>query len=145
MTADATVSTGLSFDNRVTSSDVIQFSLPASNVPVGTTEADAIYSPTTFYAIPGDTGLTHFVVKVSYEYKGEKVYDVRVPIELPNAGLEPGKYYKYIINLTSTGNGTDDPDEANDEDDDIDIVDNPIVVTVNVTDYENGDTKIITI
>lgn len=144
-TADATVSTNLSFSNRVTSSDVIQFSLPASNVPVGTTEAQAIYSPTTFYAIPGDTDLTNFVVKVSYEYKGQKVYDVRVPIALPTAGLEPGKYYKYIINITSTGNGTNDPNEADPEKGDIDIVDNPIKVIVNVTDYENGDTKIITI
>ena len=145
MTADATVSTDLSFDNRVTSSDVIQFSLPTSNVPVGTTEADAIYSPTTFYAIPGDTDLTHFVVKISYEYKGEKVYDVRVPIELPAAGLEAGKYYKYIINITSTGNGTNDPSEADPDKGEIDIVKNPIVVTVNVTDYGKGDVKIITI
>lgn len=146
MTADATVSTGLSFDNRVTSSDVIQFSLPtAANVPVGTTEAQAIYSPTTFYAIPGDTDLTHFVVKLSYTYKGTTVYDVRVPIALPTAGLEAGKYYKYIINITSTGNGTNDPDEANPDDEEISIVDNPIKVIVDVTDYDKGHTEIINI
>ena len=151
LTADATVATGLTFDNRVTSSDVIPFSLPTVNVPASTStdktvlEALAVYSPTTFYAIPSDTDLTHFVVKVSYEYKGTKVYDVRVPITLPTNGLEPSKYYKYIINITSTGNGTNDPDEADNEKDDIDIVDNPIKVTVTVDDYTNGDTQIITI
>ena len=144
-TADATVSTGLTFDNRVAVTDVIQFSLPTSNVPVGTTEAEAIYSPTTFYAIPGDTGLTHFVVKLSYTYKGTTVYDVRVPIALPAAGLEAGKYYKYIINITSTGNGKDNPGDANGEKDDIDITNNPIQVTIDVTDYTEGHTQIIKI
>jgi len=145
-TADATVATGLTFDNRVAVTDSIQFSLPTNTIiPVGTTENDAVYSPTTFYAIPGDAGLTHFVVKVSYTYKGTTVYDVRVPLALPAAGLEAGKYYKYIINITSIGNGTNDPDEANNEKDDIDIVNNPIQVTTTITDYENGHTQIITI
>ena len=144
-TADVTVATGLTFDNRVAVTDSIQFSLPGVVVPAGTTEAQAVYSPTTFYAIPGDAGLTHFVVKVSYTYKGTTVYDVRVPITLPAAGLEAGKYYKYIINIKSTANGTNNPDEANNEKDDIDIVDNPIQVTTTITDYENGHTQIITI
>ena len=151
-TADATVSTGLVFDNRVTSSDVIQYSLPSNTtIPVYTGSDDyaaagvAVYSPTTFYSIPGDSGLTHFVIKISYTYKGTTVYDVRVPIELPAAGLEPGKYYKYIINIKSTSNGTNNPVEAKDEKDDIDITNNPILVTVDVTDYTNGHTEIITI
>ncbi len=144
-TADATVAAGLTFDNRVAVTDSILFSLPGTVVPVGTTEAQAVYSPTTFYAIPGDAGLTHFVVKVSYTYKGTTVYDVRVPITLPAAGLEAGKYYKYIINITSTANGTNSVDEANNEKDDIDIVDNPIQVTTTITDYEKGDTQIVTI
>ena len=144
-TADATVATALTFDNRVTVTDSIQFSLPGVTVPVGTTEAQAVYSPTTFYAIPGDTGLTHFVVKLSYTYKGTTVYDVRVPITLPAAGLEAGKYYKYIINITSTANGTNDPDEANTEKDDISIIDNPIQLVITVDDYTEGDTQIIKI
>ena len=144
-TSNATVAAGLTFDNRVAVTDSIQFSLPGVVVPVGTTEAQAVYSPTTFYAIPGDAGLTHFVVKVSYIYKGTTVYDVRVPITLPAAGLEAGKYYKYIINITSIANGTNDPDEANNEKDDIDIVNNPIQVTATITDYTNGHTQIITI
>ena len=144
-TADATVATGLTFDNRVTTTDSIQFSLPGVVVPVGTTEAQAIYSPTTFYAIPGDAGLTHFVVKLSYTYKGTTVYDVRVPITLPASGLEAGKYYKYIINITSTANGTNDPDEANNKKDDISITKSPIKVAVDVTDYTEGDMQIIKI
>ena len=149
--ADATVSTGLTFDNRVTVKDSIQFSLPTGNIPVYTgNDKDvaaqaAVYSPTTFYAIPGDAGLTHFVVKLSYTYNGTIVYDVRVPIKLPTAGLEAGKYYKYIIKITSTANGTNDPDEANKEKDDIDITNNPIRVTVDVTDYGKGHIEIITI
>ena len=150
--ADATVATGLTFDNRVTVTGSIQFSLPANTIiPVYTGDNEdtaaqkAVYSPTTFYAIPGDAGLTHFVVKLSYTYKGTTVYDVRVPITLPAAGLEAGKYYKYIINITSIANGTNDLDEANNEKNDIDIVDNPIQVTTTITDYENGDSQIITI
>ena len=145
-TADATVGVSLSYDNRVTGTDVIQYSLPSpAIVPVGTTEADAVYSPTTFYSLPGDAGLTHFVVKVSYTYKGTTVYDVRVPLALPAAGLEAGKYYKYIINIKSTSNGTNNPEEANDEKDDVDIVDNPIRVTVDITDYVEGYTQVIVI
>lgn len=144
-TADATVSTSLVFANRVTSSDVIPFSLPGVTIPVGTTEGDAVYSPTTFYSIPGDSGLTNFVVKISYTYKGTTVYDVRVPITLPSSGLESGKYYKYIINIKSISNGTNDPLEAYDEKNDIDITNSPILVTVDVTDYNNGHTQIITI
>ena len=144
-TADATVATALTFDNRVAVTDSILFSLPGVVVPAGTTEAQAVYSPTTFYAIPGDEGLTHFVVKLSYTYKGTTVYDVRVPIALPTGGLEAGKYYKYIINITSTANGTNNQDEANDEKDDIDITNNPIQATINVTDYAEGHTQIVKI
>lgn len=85
------------------------------------------------------------VIKVSYTYKGTTVYDVRVPLALPAAGLEAGKYYKYIINIISIANGTNDPDEANDEKDDIDIVNNPIQVTVDITDYIEGYTQVIVI
>lgn len=144
-TADATVANVLTFDNRVAVTDSILFSLPTGVIPVGTTEAQAVYSPTTFYAIPGDEGLTHFVVKLSYTYKGTTVYDVRVPIVLPTSGLEAGKYYKYIINITSTANGTNNPDEANSEKDDIDITNNPIQATIDVTDYTEGHTQIVTI
>ena len=128
------------WEDRVAATDSIQFSLPATTVL-----ASEQWSPTTFYAIPGDTDLNFFVVKFSYKYDGTTVYDVRVPLKLPVGGLVAGKYYHYIINITSTGNGTNNPTEAETGKDDIDIVDNPIVVTVSTTDYTEGTTTTVTI
>lgn len=128
------------WENRVAATDSIQFSLPETTVL-----ASEQWSPTTFYAIPGDTDLNYFVVKFSYKYDGTKVYDVRVPLALPTGGLVAGKYYHYIINITSTGNGTNDPTEAEGDKDEIDIVDNPIVVTVTTTDYTKGHEITVTI
>jgi hypothetical protein len=143
VTANAAISeAGVEYGNRTTSSDVITYSLPESEYLSST----AISSPTTFYSIPGDANLTHFVVKLSYTYNGQTVYDVRVPIQLPAAGLEAGKYYKYTINITSTSNGTNDPDEAKEKKDDIDAVTNPVInVTVNVSDYSEGADQTISI
>jgi hypothetical protein len=70
---------------------------------------------------------------------------VRVPLKLPVGGLVAGKYYHYIINITSTGNGTNNPGEAEGDKDEIDIVDNPIVVTVTTTDYTVGHEVTVTI
>ena len=128
------------WEDRVTATDSIQFSLPATTVL-----ASEQWSPTTFYAIPSDTDLNYFVVKFSYKYDGTTVYDVRVPLKLPVGGLVAGKYYHYIINITSTGNGTNHPTEAETDKDDIEIVDNPIVVTVSTTDYTEGTTTTVTI
>lgn len=128
------------WENRTAETDSIQFSLPATTVL-----ASEQWSPTTFYAIPGDASLNFFVVKFSYKYDGTTVYDVRVPLKLPVGGLVAGKYYHYIINITSTGNGTNDPTEAEGDKDEIDIVDNPIVVTVSTTDYTEGTTTTVTI
>ena len=140
---DASISqAGVAYSNRTTSSNVITYSLPASEY-LGST---AVSSPTTFYAIPGDENLTYFVVKLSYTYNGQTVYDVRVPVQLPAAGLEAGKYYKYTINITSTANGTNDPDQARTDKDEIDAVVNPVIsVTFNETDYIEGDQKTINI
>ena len=140
--ADATISsTGCVLSNRSVSNEVIQFSLPTNT----TLSATPTWSPTTFYALPGDTGFNFLVVKLSYEYDGKTVYDVRVPIKLPDGGLKPGKYYKYELHITSTGNGTNDPNEASDEKDEIIIESlNPIVVNLSVAGYELGaDEKII--
>lgn len=128
------------WEDRVAATDSIQFSLPATTVL-----ASEQWSPTTFYAIPGDTDLNYFVVKFSYKYDGTTVYDVRVPLKLPAGGFVAGKYYHYIINITSTGNGTNDPGEAEGDKDVIDIVDNPIVVTVTTTDYTKGHEVTVTI
>jgi len=140
--ADAAISsTGLVFTSTTTSTNVIPFSLPATTV-----FGSEVFSPTTFYGIPADPEVTHIVVKFSYTYDGQTVYDVRVPIALPAAGFEAGKYYKYIINITSTANGTNDPNEANTDQDDIDTVTNPVInVIINVTDYSEGANQTVSI
>lgn len=141
--ADATVSSaGCILSNRTTSDSVIQFSLPATT----TLNITPVWSPSTFYSLPGDTDFNYIVVKVSYIYNGVTTYDVRVPIQLPAGGLQPGKYYKYEIYITSTYNGTNDPDEAADEKDEILIEGlNPIVVTLVDQGYTLGADQKITI
>lgn len=136
MIADAYIdSTGCKLDNRVTSDSVIQFSLPETT----TLSATPVYSPTTFYGLPGDANFNFIVVKFSYIYDGVTAYDVRVPIKLPAGGLQAGKYYKYTINIGSTFNGTSDPNEAKDEKDEI-LIDGPypIIVKLGVTDYQQA-------
>lgn len=132
--------TTFTWEDRAVATDSIQFSLPEATVLVSEQ-----WSPTTFYAIPGDVDLNYFVVKLSYKYDGVKVYDVRVPLTLPTNGLVAGKYYHYIINITSTGNGTTDPAEAETDKDEIEIVDNPIIVIVSTTDYTEGTEVTVTI
>ena len=134
--ADATISSqGVTFNNRANSTEVIPFSLPSET----TLNSTPVFSPTTFYAVPGDTNVKDFVVKFSYTYNGETVYDVRVPLVLPEGGLQPGKYYKYIINITSTANGNNNPGDAEDKKDDIDVVEDiPITLNVSVNTYNEG-------
>jgi len=141
--ADATIdANGCSLSYRTTTDKVIQYSLP-STTTLGET---AVWSPTTFYALPGDTDLRYIVVKLSFVYNGEAVYDVRVPIKFPAAGLEAGKYYRYELYITSKGNGTDDPDEARDEKDEIVIENNPVInVRLVEVGYAKGDSKKLTI
>lgn len=136
MIADAYIdSTGCKLDNRVTSDSVIQFSLPTTT----TLSATPVWSATTFYGLPGDANFNFIVVKLSYIYNGVTSYDVRVPIKLPAGGLQAGKYYKYEIKIQSTGNGTNDPDEATNEKDEILIEGlHPIVVDLQVDDYTQG-------
>jgi hypothetical protein len=141
--ADAVISsTGVVLNNRTTSDNVINFSLPATT----TLSSTPVWSPSTFYALPGDTNLNYIVVKLSYTYNGVTVYDVRVPIDLPSGGLQPGKYYKYELYITSTGNGTNDPGEATTEEDEITIANNPIIGVRLVDDgYTQGDERRFTI
>lgn len=136
MIADAYIdSTGCKLDNRVTSDSVIQFSLPETT----TLNSTPVYSPTTFYGLPGDANFNFIVVKFSYIYNGVASYDVRVPIKLPAGGLQAGKYYKYTINIGSTFNGTSDPNEAKNEKDEI-LIDGPypIIVKLGITDYQQA-------
>ena len=141
--ADATISaTGCELSNRATSNEVIQYSLPENT----TLSSTPVWSPTTFYALPGDSELNYLVVKLSFVYNGEAVYDVRVPIKLPDEGLQASKYYKYELYITSRGNGTDDPNEARDEKDEIVIENNPVInVRLVEAGYAKGDSKKLTI
>jgi len=143
VTADATVSaSGTVLSNRVTTDDVIQFSLPSTT----TLSETPVWSSSTFYALPGDTNFNFIVVKLSYVYNGVTAYDVRVPIHLPDGGLQPGKYYKYELYITSTSNGTNDPAEATDEKDEIIIEDNPVIqVRLVENGYTQGDERRFTI
>lgn len=143
LVADANISaSGCEYVNRVADSTVVTYTLPATT----TFGSTAVFSPTTFYAIPGDANLNFLVVKLSYTYNGDTVYDVRVPIKLPAGGLQAGKYYKYTINITSTGNGTNDPSEAKNEKDEIVIENNPVIhVIANFNDYSEGADETITI
>ena len=142
-TADATIdANGTVLSNRVTTDNVIQYSLPETT----TLSETPLWSPSTFYALPGDTDFNFIVVKLSYIYNGTYTYDVRVPIHLPDGGLQAGKYYKYELYITSLGNGTADPDEARDEKDEIIIEDNPIIqVRLVETGYTQGDERRFTI
>lgn len=143
LVADANISAnGVTYSNRTADSVVVTYSLPATT----TLNNTAIWSPTTFYSIPGDENLNYLVVKLSYTYNGITSYDVRVPIKLPEDGLVAGKYYEYNLYITSEGNGTNDPAEARAEKDEIEIKENPVIqVTINVNDYEFGDSQKITI
>ena len=141
--ADATISSnGCVLSNRTTSDEVITFSLPSTT----TLNSTPVWSPSTFYALPGDTDFNFIVVKLSFTYNGVTSYDVRVPIHLPDGGLVPGKYYKYELYITSTGNGTNDPNEASDEKDEILIEYNPVIkVKLIDTGYTQGDERTFTI
>lgn len=137
--ADAKISSnGLKWENAVDTTGVVIFSLPENVI----LNSEVVYSPSTFYMIPSD--IDNLVVKLSYEYKGIKAYDVRVPIQLPN--LDEGKYYKYTIHITSTGNGHNDRDKAKEDENEIDVVNNPVItVNVNFSDYNVGDEQVIII
>jgi len=143
LTADATIdANGCVLSNRVTTDNVIQFSLPVNT----TLSETPVWSPTTFYALPGDTNFNFIVVKLSYIYNGITTYDVRVPIDFPAGGLQPGKYYKYELYITSIANGTNDPDEASDEKDEITIEDNPIIqIRLVESGYTQGDERQFTL
>lgn len=141
--ANATLTLGessINWSNRLTSSDAIVFALPAM-----TTLESTKFSPSTFYAIPGDPDLNYLVVKLSYVYNGTSVYDIRVPIKLPDEGLVAGKYYRYTINITSISDGGTTQSNALDEKDEIDTANYPIEVIIQPSQYTEGANEIIVI
>lgn len=138
--ADANISSnGLLWDNREYLQSVLEFKLPSTT----SLNAEPVYSPTTFYAIPGDS-YKNFVAKISYRFDGEEVYDVRIPINLPSGGFEAGKYYTYIINIDKKGNGSNSSD-AELAVDEIDNNNHPVQVKINVSGYGEGETNVVTI
>lgn len=134
--ADALVSlSGVSYANNKVAKDSVVFTVP------GTVGTAVVASPTTFYMLPCDTGIDGYVLKFSYEYKGKKKYDARV---LLTGNFEAGKYYQYTINITSSANGEDDPQDA--DTDDVNTEKNKVIsVNANFSDYSKGVETDITI
>lgn len=118
-TADATITnSGVSFVQKTTYNS-LTFSL-TENGDVGTNKTSAIKSPTNFYTLPVGTEGNGLCVKVSYEYKGTKIYDSRVFIPADKCQWESGNVYTYTININGIGNGTTDPTKADPTDPKVD-------------------------
>lgn len=96
------------------------------------------WSPTTWYALPVDNPDNGYVVKFSYTYNGVSYYDARVSIPAADSNFEQGCYYKYIIFIGDSTNGTTNVDEANDSKDDVDTDDKVISFNVIVSAYQKG-------
>ncbi len=111
--------------------------------PSGKFNSQEVASPSVFYSIPGETENVG-TVKVSYIYKGVKYYDSRVYIPADKCQWQAGKYYTYVINISGAGNGkTDGPGAENDP---VVTPNNEIrVISVVISDYEEGTTEVIDI
>lgn len=124
--------------------DVLQFAKPTGVVAQFPTMADVVvanstFSPTTYYALPIGNPAEGYVVKFSYTYNGKTYYDARVHIPAADANFAQGWYYKYVIYITSATNGTEDPNEASTDKDEVDTSDSPIRFNVVVSrSYDNG-------
>ena len=124
--------------------DVFQFAKPTGVVAQFPTMADVVvanstFSPTTYYALPIGNPAEGYVVKFSYTYNGKTYYDARVHIPGADANFAQGWYYKYVIYITSATNGTEDPNEASTDKDEVDTSDSPIRFNVVVSrSYDNG-------
>lgn len=124
--------------------DVLQFAKPTGAVAQFPTMADVVvanstFSPTTYYALPIGNPAEGYVVKFSYTYNGKTYYDARVHIPAVDSDFAQGWYYKYVIYITSATNGTEDPNEASTDKDEVDTSDSPIRFNVVVSrSYGNG-------
>ena len=140
LTADATVSsTGLSFSEPKTTSSLVQWTIPAGKV-----SSTPVASPTVFYGLPIATANVGYTVKVSYEYKGTKYYDSRVWIPASECQFQAGKYYTFVINITGA-NGNTTPDDSEKDDPTVTATNEIRLISVSITDYENGGTQTHTI
>lgn len=127
---------------------VLEFAKPTGAVAQFATMADvavgnSTFSPTTYYALPIGNPAEGYVVKFSYTYNGKTYYDARVHIPAADADFAQGCYYKYVIYITSATNGTEDPNEATTDKDEVDTSDSPIKFSVVVSrTYSNGIEKV---
>ena len=139
LTADATVSaSGLSFTQKTTSS-LVQWTIPTGKV-----SSTPVASPSVFYGIPANTTGIGYTVKVSYEYKGTKYYDSRVWIPASECQFQAGKYYTFVINIAGA-NGNTTPDDSEKDDPTVAPTNEIRLISVTITDYENGGTQTHTI
>lgn len=90
--------------------EALQFAAPADNA-IGTTNATASASPTTYYAIPKVESTGGFTFHVSYELTsttGERITVSDATVWVPNTkcNWEANKHYTYVFKITKNTNGT---------------------------------------
>ncbi|MCQ2109999.1 MAG: hypothetical protein MJY79_00700 [Bacteroidaceae bacterium] len=92
--------------------EALQFAAPVENA-IGTTNATASASPTTYYAIPKDATTGGFTFHVSYELTsttGERITVNNATVWVPDTkcNWQANKHYTYVFKITKNTNGTTD-------------------------------------
>lgn len=92
--------------------EALQFAAPVENA-IGTTNATASASPTTYYAIPKEASTGGFTFHVSYELTsttGERITVHNATVWVPDTkcAWEANKHYTYVFKITKNTNGTTD-------------------------------------
>lgn len=92
--------------------EALQFAAPVENA-IGTTNANASASPTTYYAIPKDASTGGFTFHVSYELTsttGERitVHNATVHVPADMCAWQSNKHYTYVFKITKNTNGSTD-------------------------------------
>lgn len=92
--------------------EALQFAAPIENA-IGTTNATASASPTTYYAIPKEASTGGFTFHVSYELTSTTqeritVHNATVYVPADKCAWEANKHYTYIFKITKNSNGTTD-------------------------------------
>lgn len=92
--------------------EALQFAAPVENA-IGTTNAEASASPTTYYAIPKEASTGGFTFHVSYELTsttGERitVHNATVWVPANMCAWQANKHYTYVFKITKNTNGTTD-------------------------------------
>ena len=94
--------------------EALQFAAPVENA-IGTTNANASASPTTYYAIPKDASTGGFTFHVSYELTsttGERitVHNATVHVPADMCAWQSNKHYTYVFKITKNTNGSTEED-----------------------------------